>query len=406
MILRWWSWVEKMRSLYAGTETWKLRQIVVANPLPTDNKSGEIILRKFLAILGTTCERIRVISGNLQPLKEDKPDWLCLSDRSYDTSGKGLIVKAICFARLQIEMMLNLWRELRVGAYIVFFFNATSLSLPVLAAKMTGHKAILFNLGDARVGPKRKYEGFKRLVTVGLVGALQSVGFHLADKIAIESPHVAHWSPLCKYTEKLTYISNFVDTNLFKSVSEIQNRPLEVGYIGRLAGEKGLLQLLEAVPWVVKDNPNVRFRIVGSGPIEQLLRTVVSNSAVLREYVRIQSWIEYENVPQMLNRFRLLVLPSDTEGLPNIVIEAMACGTPVVATPVGGIPDVVRPGETGWLLKDNNPMTIAKCLSRALQSPELSEMSAAGIKLVHKYYSPKAAIDRLRAALNLDKDRD
>ena len=73
--------------------------------------------------------------------------------------------------------------------------------------------------------------------------------------------------------------------------------------------------------------------------------------------VTLVGWISHDELPSYLNMLKLLVVPSYTEGLPNIVIEAMSCGTPVLATPVGGVPDLIEDGITGFILEDNFPET-------------------------------------------------
>ena len=84
----------------------------------------------------------------------------------------------------------------------------------------------------------------------------------------------------------------------------------------------------------------------------------------------------HQELPDYLTRLKLLVLPSYTEGLPNNVLEAMACGTPVLATSVGAIPDVVpRDKETGFLVRDNSPPCLAKNIVEALTDPELKRIA-------------------------------
>ena len=78
------------------------------------------------------------------------------------------------------------------------------------------------------------------------------------------------------------------------------------------------------------------------------------------EVVEVTGWVDHEEVPAELNDLRLLVMPSEpTEGLPTVILEAMACGTPAYATPVSGVPDVVRERRTGFLMSSRDPDGIA-----------------------------------------------
>jgi len=94
-----------------------------------------------------------------------------------------------------------------------------------------------------------------------------------------------------------------------------------------------------------------------------------------------------------------LVLPSYTEGLPNIMLEAMACGTPVLATPVGAIPDVIRDGKTGFIMEDNSPKCIAENVVRALEHPDLEEIAEAGRRFVEEEFTFERAVEKWRGIL-------
>jgi len=87
----------------------------------------------------------------------------------------------------------------------------------------------------------------------------------------------------------------------------------------------------------------------------------------------VTGWVNHDDVPAQLNDLRLLVLPSQpTEGLPTTVLEALACGTPVYASPVSGVPDVVRPGKTGFLIEDREPEALQVGIVAILAGDDLA----------------------------------
>ena len=105
-----------------------------------------------------------------------------------------------------------------------------------------------------------------------------------------------------------------------------------VGYVGRLSPEKGIWNLVKSVPLVLQKNGDVRFIITGDGPLyESIQEYLVSESLENRVYLAGKA--PYQQIPDRMNELRTLVLPSYSEGLPATVLEAMACGTPVLATP-------------------------------------------------------------------------
>ncbi|MDI6867848.1 MAG: glycosyltransferase family 4 protein [Methanoculleus sp.] len=95
----------------------------------------------------------------------------------------------------------------------------------------------------------------------------------------------------------------------------------------------------------------------------------------------------------------LLVLPSYTEGLPNIMLEAMACGTPVLATPVGAIPDVIIDGKTGFIMENNSPECIADNVVRALEHPDLEQIAEAGRRFVEENFSFEKTVENWKEIL-------
>ncbi|MEM2241041.1 MAG: glycosyltransferase family 4 protein [Nitrososphaeria archaeon] len=171
---------------------------------------------------------------------------------------------------------------------------------------------------------------------------------------------------------------NFYAT--FKNEKKILDRELAVGYVGAFAVHKGFYNFLKAIPYVLNSNPNVKFIIAGDkqsfSPIalkcvlQQLLIAYPKN-------VIFYGYVSHKELPKYLNNIRLLVLPSYTEGIPHIILEAMSCGTPVLATPVGGVMDVVNDNVTGFILQRRDPKFIAsKVLQLLNDSNTLKEISS------------------------------
>jgi glycosyltransferase involved in cell wall biosynthesis len=169
-----------------------------------------------------------------------------------------------------------------------------------------------------------------------------------------------------------------------------------VGFVGRLDEEKCVRQLGEAAR---EFPPGTTLRFVGDGPVRAELERDLAD-LVEAGRVEFADWVDHDEVPAELASMRLLVLPSQpTEGLPTTILEAMACGTPVLASPVAGVPDVVRPGETGFTLEGRAPEQIATAVRRVLDRDDLDEISANARRLVETEYSFDAAVGRYREIL-------
>ncbi|CAM2853910.1 glycosyltransferase [Actinomyces slackii] len=143
--------------------------------------------------------------------------------------------------------------------------------------------------------------------------------------------------------------------------------PLQVCAVGRLVPKKGFADLVEAVRLLADASVPVQVEIAGDGEERQRL-TAQIEALGLAGQIRLLGPLTQEEVRGLLERSDAFVAPcveaadGNVDGLPTVILEAMACGTPVVATAVSGLPEVVRDGETGLLLPPGDPAEIARAL--------------------------------------------
>jgi teichuronic acid biosynthesis glycosyltransferase TuaC len=138
--------------------------------------------------------------------------------------------------------------------------------------------------------------------------------------------------------------------------------------VSRLAEAKGIPELVSAFRAVLKANSDVWLVIVGGGPLESRLRSWVGD---LDGHLVVTGPIEHAQVPQYLKAADVFALPSHREGVPVAMLEAMACGLPVVVTAVGGIPEVVTDGSTGLLIHPRDEHELAESLNRLVRDVAL-----------------------------------
>jgi glycosyltransferase involved in cell wall biosynthesis len=147
-----------------------------------------------------------------------------------------------------------------------------------------------------------------------------------------------------------------------------QPRTRIVGAAGRLSPEKGYDILLDAAQRVLTIDPTIGFVLFGEGPrkpeiIEQIQQRGLVGSFILCGF--------RTDLDRFMPFFDLFVLPSYTEGMPNVILEAFAAGTPVVATAVGGTPELVEDGRSGFLVPPGDPESLGEKITEALASEDL-----------------------------------
>jgi len=136
-----------------------------------------------------------------------------------------------------------------------------------------------------------------------------------------------------------------------------------IGYIGRISHEKGVHILLDAFQIFAKEQKKITAILVGDGPFRETLIKQATTKGIMQNCRFLN---HRQDIPDIFPALDLLVLPSLTEGLPQILLEAMASGIPVVASDAGGVPEVVRNGITGILVPSGNPCALANAINDLL----------------------------------------
>ena len=167
--------------------------------------------------------------------------------------------------------------------------------------------------------------------------------------------------------------------------------------MGRLSIEKGVTYLIDALKELRAKQADIRLLIVGEGEERANLQARVQLLS-LREAVTFLG--ERADARQIIGALDVLVLPSVTEGLPNVVLEAFAYKTPVVATAVGGVPELVKDGETGWLVPPRDPRALAQAILDALSNPEEARRRAENAyKHLLEHFTVEKQVDKWEQAL-------
>lgn len=191
-----------------------------------------------------------------------------------------------------------------------------------------------------------------------------------------------------------------VDCRLIRLRETFEERPL-ILHVARLVEVKGTLYLLKAFARVVRKHPDVRLLIIGDGPLRQRLQALAGSLGVV-DRVEFLGALPHAEVLAWMRKAAMLALPGirtatgREEGLGIVLLEAAATGVPIVGSRVGGIPECILDGRTGFLVPQRDEAALAQRLSELLDNPVgRQQMGAAGRALVESRFN----IDRQTAAL-------
>lgn len=202
-----------------------------------------------------------------------------------------------------------------------------------------------------------------------------------AFTVAISSHGRSQLSRWAEYGDwpKIEVVHCGIEPARFPEPAPMPHGPLRLVNIGRFAEQKGQLLLPEAIARARKAGADLHLTLVGDGPMRAEIETAIARHGV-GDAVTLTGWLDEAGVRRVLSESHALVLPSFAEGLPMVVMEAMAAGRVVIATHIAGNPELVVPDETGWLVPAGDPVALADAMIRAAAIPidELTRMGQAG----------------------------
>ncbi|HUM16459.1 MAG TPA: glycosyltransferase family 4 protein [Candidatus Nitrosotalea sp.] len=217
-------------------------------------------------------------------------------------------------------------------------------------------------------GPKRVLKVF-----------VERLGLRHAAAVIATTPELAERAS--RLARRVELIPNGVDTTLFRPVRPPENKPKRILYVGRLSEEKNLGAIVTATGYV---GDRVMAVMVGSGHLRGPLESQAKELGVVVEFPGV---VDQRRLPAVYGSADAFVLASFTEGHPKVLLEAMACGVPCVASDCAGNRSLVTDGRTGLLFDPHQPKQLAACLERLLTEPGLGPRLAetARAEIVARY---------------------
>ena len=284
-------------------------------------------------------------------------------------NGKVYIQKSI---GLNKRNLLNYWKSVKffksffrdIGIDIIHFNSPGWRSSAALAASLNRIPIVL------HVHNQCPENGIKR-----------NFNFNLASKVIIVSESMRDdFKNYPNILNKTTCIYNGVDLKCFnpgldnfrKTISVNSQTPV-IGYIGQLSQRKGIDVLAKAAPAVLSRHPKSLFLIAGADGINEegyteYIKGLTTELGVREHFLFLG---KRNDVPEVMNACDLIVVPSRSEPFGKVVIEAMACGKCVIASAVGGIPEIIENGENGLLVQPDNVKELEDAILKVIDDKEL-----------------------------------
>ena len=345
-------------------------------------EAGVIPLRNLVRIMTAANAELYLVTGNAALNAFSNNENVHVIGVRHNL-GSNLLTKILNYSNTQFKILLDVIKISKKIKIYVFFIDGSFLTPSILALKLLRKKVILALPSSV----------FQDIGVFTIPAAFISrISIKLSDQIVVYSESLITEYKISKYKTKISIAhEHFLDFDKFKSKNPVQDRDSVVGYVGRFSEEKGITNFSKAIPEILKEQDGIHFLIGGGGLLQDEITSYIKQEQ-LNNRVTFTGWVQDEDIIAVLNQLKLLVVPSYTEGLPNIMLEAMACGTPVLITPVGAIPGIIKDGETGFIMENNSPEVITRNVIRALNHPDLQQVANNARKYVEQEFTFEKAM--------------
>ncbi len=375
---------------------------IITQPLP-NVKGGNSLLEKFIRMLEPNTNQIFVLTSSY-PQRREIHGKVKIINHSYRENSKFNFTNVIEFLVYQLKLSVSLLKNSPDYEVVFFHLGAMALILPLFTSKLLGKRVIIVMTGSPTESIKIIYRSKMGRIPFYCIYYLfdisAKINFRLANLLIVYTKSVITEWNLSRYSSKIQIADDhFIDFERFRVINEFKKREKFIGFVGRLSAEKGILNLIEAIPPILKQHNDWVFLIIGTGELENKIKEDIHNKG-LNNNVKFIDWVSQEQIPGYYNQLRILVLPSYTEGLPNVIIEGMACGTMILANRVGSIPDIIADGETGFIMNDNSPETIVNAIDRVISFSDPERIVKNADKFVKNAFTFEEVVNNFEKILS------
>ncbi len=351
------------------------KAVVFMNPVPS--KAPQISAFKFLKVIKPSFSHISIISSSL-----DETDDARVINIKYKKQGNK-ILRVLNFAWFQLKAFFKSMATLKKGDY-AFFWVGDKMFSSMLACKLKGIKTYFFLYGMTSLENASK----KAQTTRKSQDFLSSK----ADFVCAESESVLTDRGIA-IGDNTKIIHLYVDELNNKS-----NRENKVGMLCRLASGKCVLESIEGFAKFHKSHPDYELEIVGDGILYDDCKKSIENLDA-GEYIKLCGWLLHDELFKIMPKWKLLLFPTKTEGMPNSVLESMSLSIPALCSPVGGLKDIIKDNENGYVLPKDDSETIAKKLSEIFDADSLERVSKNAVATVSGKFTLKKAQENFKSQM-------
>lgn len=337
-------------------------------------------LYQLIELLAPLSNEIHVITGN-EICNDLKYPGVSCHGLTHER-GRNILSKFFNYFLIQMKLSIYFLRVAK--KYDVWIFlRSETLLLPIMLLFLFRKKTLLILGGSAK---EYKMNSHMNKVDELIINSFRKMSFRLASKIIVYSPILVQKWHLSSYQQKILIAHrHFIKIDESMKHCNIFEQKDIVGYFGRLSKEKGVMNFVKAMPEILEIH-DVQFLIGGDGPLLVEIKNFIKKHN-LENKIILTGWLSHDELYKYLTQMKLLVLPSYTEGLPNIVLESMACGTPVLVTPVGSVPDIIKDGVNGFIMDNNSQDCVLDNVIRALQYRDIDRLTNNALNLIKSEFS-------------------